>query len=131
MSYFFSLIDDDEEVITPKEIVNLKQLKEEEGEYIPSKHGCIHADIGYIQDNQIGFLEVSRYSVGWHSSFPFVHIYTLYNLEEIRIYYLKIIHCAMFARVSDREYIGNWHLLIGNIPRFFEQYKIDIDWHKM
>ncbi|MNW47236.1 hypothetical protein D3C74_245610 [compost metagenome] len=130
----FGLIDDEEieKMIIVKGIDTLKQLKEEEGEFIPFKHGCIHeADIEYIQNNQIEFLEVSRYSDGWHSCLPFVHIYTLYNLDEIRMYHLKIIHNAMFARVSDRKYIGNWHLLIGNIPRFLKQYKIDIDWHKM
>lgn len=128
------LIDDKkiEEMITEKGIEILKQAKEEERVYIPFEHGCIHeADIEYIHENQIGYLEVSRYSDGWYSCLPFVDLYSLYNLDEIRMYNLKIIHNSMFARVSDREYIGDWHLLIGNIPRFYEQYEIDIDWHKM
>ncbi|OME83653.1 hypothetical protein BK122_09540 [Paenibacillus pabuli] len=58
-------------------------------------------------------------------------IYSLFDLVEIRMYHLKILHNAMFARVSGREYIGDWHLLIGNIPQFLDQYKIDIDWNKM
>jgi hypothetical protein len=119
-------------MITEKGIETLKQLKEEEGHPTPLKHGCIHEeDIGYIKENEIGFLEVSRYSDGWHSCLPLVHIYSIYDLDEIRMYHLQIIHNAMFARVSEREYIGNWHLLLGNIPRFLEQYKIDIDWNKM
>ncbi|WGE39169.1 hypothetical protein [Bacillus stercoris] len=129
----FGLIDDEEieEMITEKGIEILKQVKEEDS-YIPFKHGCIHeADIEYIHENQIGYLEVSRYSDGWHSCLPFVDLYSLYNLDEIRMSHLKIIHNAMFARVSDREYIGNWNLLIGNIPRFLEQYEIDINWNKM
>lgn len=130
------LIDDEkiEEMITEKGIETLKHLKEEEeeGEFIPFKHGCIHEeDIGYIRENQIGFLEVSRYSDGWYSCLPFVDIYSLFDLDEIRMYHLKILHNAMFARVSGREYIGDWHLLIGNIPQFLDQYKIDIDWNKM
>ncbi len=128
------LIDDEkiEELIIKKEIEILKQLKEEEKEFIPFRNGCIHEeDMDYIKDNQIGFLEVSRYSDGWYTCLPFVDVYSLFDLDEIRMHYLKIIHNSMFSRVSDREYIGNWYLLIGNIPQFLEQYKIDIDWGKM
>ncbi|TCK98534.1 hypothetical protein EDC19_0963 [Natranaerovirga hydrolytica] len=129
----FGMIDDNEieEMIIEKGIDILKQVNEER-DYIPFEHGCIHeADIKYIHDNQIGYLEVSKYSDVWHSCLPFVDIYSLYNLEEIRMSHLKIIHNTMFARVSNIEYIGNWNLLIGNIPRFLEQYEIDIDWNKM
>lgn len=52
-------------------------------------------------------------------------------MNEIKQNYLKIIHHAIFARVSDREYIGNWNLLLGNIPRFVEKYNIDINWDMM
>lgn len=66
-----------EEMITEKGIETLKHVKEEEGEFIPSKHGCIHEeDIGYIRDNQIGFLEVSRYSDGWYSCLPFGYLFS-------------------------------------------------------
>lgn len=120
-----------EKKIIEKGIDILKKSIEEE-EYIPFKYGCLHQeDKKYINDNQIGYLEVSRYPDGWHSCLPLVDIYSLYKVEEIRIHHIKIIHTAMFARVSDKEYIGNWHLLIGNIPRFLQQYEVHIDWNKM
>jgi len=121
-----------EKKIIEKGIYILKKSIEEEKEYIPFKYGCLHEeDKKYINDNQIGYLEVSRYPDGWHSCLPLVDIYSLYKVEEIRIHHMKIIHTAMFARVSDKEYIGNWHLLIGNIPRFLQQYEVHIDWNKM
>lgn len=110
----------------------LKKAKEEEKEYIPFKYGCIHKeDKKYINDNQIGYLEVSRYPDGWHSCLPLIDIYSLYKMDEIRNHHMKIIHTAMFARVLDKEYIGNWHLLIGNIPRFLQRYEVAIDWSNM
>ncbi|CAM3187024.1 hypothetical protein FITA111629_08715 [Filibacter tadaridae] len=120
-----------EKKVIEKGIDILEKAKEEEKEYTPFKYGCIHEeDKKYINDNQIGYLEVSRYPDGWHSCLPLVDIYSLYKVEEIRIHHMMIIHNAMFARVSDKEYIGNWHLLIGNIPRFLQQYEVCIDWNK-
>lgn len=101
-------------------------------EYIPFEHGCIHElDIEYIKENKIGYFEVSRYPDGWHSCLPYIDVYSIYDIDEIRQNYLKIIHNAIYAKVFDREYIGNWYLLIGNIPGFLKKYGIEIDWDIM
>lgn len=120
------------EMINEKGIELIRKEREKKTEYTPFEHGCIHeSDLDYIQDNKIGYLEISRYADGWHSCLPFIDIYTIYNLDIIKQHHLKIIHNAMFARISDKEYIGNWHLLIGNIPQFIRKYNIDIDWNEM
>lgn len=112
--------------------IEIIEKKEKKSEYIPLKHGYLHeSDIEYIKDNKIGYLEVSRYPNGWHSCLPFVNVYSIYDINEIKQNYLKIIHHAIFARVSDIECIGNWYLLLGNIPSFIEKYNIDIDWDIM
>ncbi|MFP3471730.1 hypothetical protein R0J90_16930, partial [Micrococcus sp. SIMBA_144] len=88
----FGSIEDEEieTLIIDKGIDILKKVKEEVSEYTPFKHGSIHEeDIEYIHDNQIGYLEVSRYSDGWHSCLPFVDIYSLYNIDEIKTFHLK------------------------------------------
>lgn len=126
---------EDEEIegmIIERGIELIKKEQEANTEYIPFEHGCIHeSDINYIKENKIGYLEASRYPDGWYSCLPFVDIYSIYDTNEIKQNYLKIIHYAIFARVSDREYIGNWNLLLGNIPRFVEKYDIDINWDIM
>ena len=128
-------IDKDEEIekiLTERGIEIIKDIKKEKEKYIPFDYGCIHeSDKDYITESGIGYLEVSRYSDGWHSCLPFIDIYSFYNLDEIKENYLKIIHNSMFARVSDSEYIGNWNLLIGHIPEFLEKYNMDINWNKM
>lgn len=130
----FGMIEDEEieEMIIEREIELIKKEEKANTEYIPFEHGCIHeSDINYIKENKIGYLEASRYPDGWYSCLPFVDIYSIYDMNEIKQNYLKIIHYAIFARVSDREYIGNWNLLLGNIPRFVEKYDIDINWDIM
>ena len=101
-------------------------------EYIPFEHGYIHeSDIEYIKKNKIGYFEVSKYPDGWYSCLPYIDVYSIYDINEIRYNYLKIIHNAIYAKVFDREYIGNWYLLIGNIPGFLKKYGIEIDWDIM
>ena len=45
--------------------------------------------------------------------------------------FLFILHKAMFARVIDKEYIGNWSMLLGNIPRFLVVCGIEVDWNRL
>ena len=45
--------------------------------------------------------------------------------------YLGILHNSLFARTSNRDFLGNWNLLLGNIPEFLLNYEIDIDWEKL
>lgn len=103
---------------------------EEDKEYVPFDHGCIHElDYDYIVDNKVNFMEVSRYLDGWYKCFPYVEVYLLYEKEEIQRNYINIIHSSMFARVSKLEYIGSWNLLAGNIPRFLDLFEIEVDWN--
>lgn len=104
----------------------------ESKEYVPFDHGCIHEeDFEFIKMNNISCLEVSKYVDGWYSCLPFVELYQLYDEEVIKTDYLEIIHTAIFGRVSDREYIGDWYRLIGNIPAFLLKSKVDIKWEKL
>lgn len=134
-SYKILGVIDDKQIevaIIEKGIEILNQEEESEKNYIPFKNGYIHEeDREYIKDNQIGYFEVSKYPDGWHSCLPIVDIYDIYDVEEIRIHHMQILHNSIFARVSDREYIGDWHLLIGNIPKFIQLYEVIIDWDKM
>lgn len=130
----FGIIEDEEtkKMIIASGIELIEDKKEDKEKYVPFNHGCIHeSDKDYIINNGIGYLEVSRYPDGWYSCFPFVDIYSIYNLDEIKANYLKIIHNSMFSRVSDGEYIGNWNFLLGHVPEFLKKYNLDINWNRM
>ena len=45
--------------------------------------------------------------------------------------FLLVLHKSMFARVIDKEYIGNWSMLLGNIPRFLMVCDIEVDWNRL
>lgn len=126
---------DDADVIKMFEEHGIRYIVQESAvreEYVPFRHGCIHKeDREYILENQIPYIEIAKYTDGWHSCFPLLELYTLYEQNQIQRDYLKIIHTAMFARVSDLEYIGNWHLLIGNVPLFLSKFNIGVDWERL
>jgi len=55
----------------------------------------------------------------------------MYEQSDIKKDYLNIIHESMFARCSEGTYIGDWHLLIGNIIQFLKQYEILVNYPKL
>ncbi|MCQ4637328.1 hypothetical protein NE619_11395 [Anaerovorax odorimutans] len=134
--YEYSVIGNMEDVIA-KKIINrgikyLGKSEKEEKEYSPFDGGYIHEeDIEYIKENSIAAFEIARYADGWHSCLPFPEIYQLYGEEEMKQNFLFVLHKSMFARVINKEYIGNWFMLLGNIPRFLMICGIEVDWNRL
>ena len=133
--YDYSIISPDEDLIPILESSGVKYLGKSETEekaYIPFEHGSIHEeDFEYIAAQKIGYLEVASYADGWYSCLPYIDVFSIYKKEDIQKDYMAIIHKAMFARVSDNEYIGDWHKLIGSIPAFLLRYDIKVDWERL
>ena len=44
---------------------------------------------------------------------------------------MTIIHNSLFARASNKDYLANWNLLLGNILEFLLDYEIAVDWDKL
>lgn len=40
-------------------------------------------------------------------------------------------HNSLYARTADKDFLGNWNLLLGNIPELLSDYEIDIEWEKL
>ncbi len=128
----FGIYDDFAFDIFEKSGINCLKKEEILEKYVPFEHGCIHEnDKVYIIENQISYTEISCYTDGWYNSFPLIDFYLLFDQKLIKKDYLQIIHTAMFARTSSVQHIGNWSLLLGNIPLFLNQTNIDIDWEKL
>lgn len=106
--------------------------EQKERKYVPFENGCIHEeDKNYIIENKITAHEIARYTDGWYSCFPYPELFKTYDKNELKLNYLSILHTAMFARVLDREYIGDWHRLIGNILCFLKICDVEIKWEKL
>lgn len=58
-------------------------------------------------------------------------MYEIYEMQDIQDNYIKILHNSLFARSSNKEYLGNWNLLLGNVLEFLFDYEIDVDWNKL
>lgn len=125
----------DEDLIPTIERMEVKyteRTEEKEPKYVPLRHGTIsERDFEYISEQNIGYLEISRYADGWYTCLPFVSVFSIYPKKNIQQDYISIIHNAMFARVPDSNYIGNWYNLIGHIPELLLQFDIDVDWKKI
>lgn len=137
IEYFeYSVLSPDDNLIPILEERGIKYIGENttitEETYIPFKYGNIHEkDFNYIQTQKIGYLDVAKYTDGWYNCMPYVDVYELYNRDDIQNDYLKIIHKSMFARIGSLNYVGDWSLLLGNIPSFLLKYEIDVDWDKI
>ena len=133
--YGYSILSPDNQYVTELEARGIKYLGSEgdsDEEYSPFERGYIHKDdLHYIVENKIGFDEISKYTDGWYSCLPFVDFYAIYDKNDIQDNYLGILHNSLFARTSNRDFLGNWNLLLGNIPEFLLNYEIDIDWEKL
>lgn len=131
----YSILSPGDDLIPTLQSSDVKYLgmnKSEETEYVPLTHGTINEeDFEYIAEQKIEYLEIASYADGWYSCLPYIDIFSIYQKEDIQKDYKEVIHKAMFARVSDNEYIGNWYRLIGNIPAFLMRYDINVDWEKI
>ncbi len=134
--YEYSVFGNIEDTIAQK-LMNrgIKYLGEntkEEKEYNPFDGGYIREeDIEYIKENSIAAFEIARYADGWYSCLPFPEIYQLYEQNEMKENFLLVLHKSIFARVIDKEYIGNWSMLLGNIPRFLMACGIEVNWNRL
>ena len=99
---------------------------------MPFENGYIHeTDLAYIREKSIPLNECVKYADGWYSCMPFLSLFEMQDASVLRENYLGILHDAIFARVVDRRYIGNWYNLIGNIPNYLKICGVDIDWERM
>lgn len=106
--------------------------EQKERKYVPFENGYIHEeDRSYIIENKITAHEIARYADGWHSCFPYPELFKIYDKTELGLNYLSILHTAMFARVLDKEYVGDWHRLIGNILCFLRICDVEIEWKRL
>ena len=133
--YNYSILTPNVQLISELENRGIKYFgtsEENKVEYTPFCYGCIHEDdIPYIIENNISFEEISKYTDGWDSCLPFVDIYKIYDRQDIQNSYMEIIHNSIYARANQRDYLGNWNLLIGNIPEFLYKYEINVDWDRI
>lgn len=100
--------------------------------YSPFRDGCIgREDFDYIKENNISIIECSRYADGWYTCLPYVDLYELFDIKEVKERYLEIVHNALFAKVIRGKHIGNWSNILGNIPAFLEKYEVNVDWKQL
>lgn len=100
--------------------------------YEPLKYGHIHeSDFDYIKQNKMSYLETSMLTGAGYDCFPFVELFDLYEIELIKNNYMTIIHNLLFSKIKSLGSIGNWCLVVGNLPNFLSKFEIDVDWNKL
>lgn len=133
--YGYSIFSPGSELIPVLEERGIKYFdsdEQEKEEYVPLHYGHIHKeDYEYIAKQNIDYLEIAEYTDGWDSCLPFVDVFSLYDKEYIQRDCVEIVHRAMFARRTGREYLGMWSHLVGNIPALFLRCEADVDWEKL
>ena len=118
-----------EQMLSEKGVDYTLAEKEEEKEYVPFSGGYIHEeDFEYIKNYGIPADECAKYADGWYSCLPYVDLFELFPSDYLKHEYLHLLHQSMFSRVIDKEYIGNWYNLIGNIPEYLRTCHVEVNW---
>jgi hypothetical protein len=112
-----------------KEIDYMVKISETDKDYSLFEKGyVIENDLEKVISSSVSPIELSKYTDGWHSCFPYIHMYEHYNKGYLNDIYLSIIHNALFTKVKGFEFTGNWRLCVGNILEFIDMIDADIDW---
>lgn len=98
----------------------------------PEEKGYIEIDdIDYLIECGMDYLTIAKYPNGYYDCFSILEVYRHFSKDELIKNSLSIIHESMKCenRVTGRRL--SYSMYLGNIPSFFNEISIKIDWKTM
>ena len=108
------------ELETPQDENQKRDLKE--------RGYLLETDATFILDNNLSAIEISRYTDGWYSCFPYIEIYHSFDKTMIKEQCLEIIHTALYAKTSSLKSTGNWYKCADTMLALLDWCEADLDW---
>ena len=88
----------------------------------------VETDSEFIRKNKVSPIEISRYTDGWYSCFPYVELYQSFDKAVIKEQHLDIIHTALYAKTHSLKSTGNWYKCADTMLALLDWCEVDLDW---
>lgn len=88
----------------------------------------VETDLEFIRKNKVSPIEISYYTDGWYSCFPYVELYQSFDKAVIKEQHLDIIHTALYAKTHSLKSTGNWYKCADTMLALLDWCEVDLDW---
>lgn len=90
-----------------------------------------YSDLEYIVENDMSAIDISKYTDGWYSCFPYVELYQSFKKEDVKKQFLDIIHSAIYSKIHSLKSTGYWYYCADNMLSLGDWCEFDWDWNEL
>ena len=88
-------------------------------------------DADKLKEYNVSCTELAKYVDGWHNTLPYVELFDIYSIEDIKDKVHEIIYNSCFSYKIFNMY-ANRSEMLGNYLMFLDRYSISkVDWDKL
>jgi len=88
-------------------------------------------DADKLKEHNVSCTELAKYVDGWHNTLPYVELFDIYSIEDIKDKVHEIIYNSCFSYKIFNMY-ANRSEMLGNYLMFLDRYSIsEVDWDKL
>lgn len=88
-------------------------------------------DANKLKEHNVSCTELAKYVDGWHNTLPYVELFDIYSIEDIKDKVHEIIYNSCFSYKIFNMY-ANRSEMLGNYLMFLDRYSIsEVDWDKL
>lgn len=88
-------------------------------------------DADKLKEHNVSCTELAKYVDGWHNTLPYVELFDIYSIEDIKDKVHEIIYNSCFSYKIFNMY-ANRSEMLGNYLMFLDRYSISkVDWDKL
>ena len=127
----------------------LEELKNENidfVEFVPDNNGTNHEknsvsrynqgilsyeDKDYILERKMKSFEVAGFSNGYYAVFSDTNIYKLFEKDDIRNNFKKILYNAILGKIENINSFCSLYYFLGNLPKVAADFEIETDFEKL
>ncbi len=96
------------------------------------QQGILDSDsINFIKEKKMEVTEIAGYNNGYYSVFADIGVFKAYQKQHVKKDALLIIRNALIGRIQSIDVFANLFHFTGNLPKFVDEYGIDVDYNRL
>lgn len=94
--------------------------------------GILDSDsIDFIKEKKLNVTEIAGYNNGNYSVFSDIDIFKAYEKTHVKANALEILKNALIGRIKTIDVFASLFHLLGNLPKFVDEYNIDAEYDRL